>query len=50
MIIVIDYDMGNVGSVLNMLKKIGTEARLSQCPEDLLLARKFILLGVSHSI
>jgi glutamine amidotransferase len=46
MIIVIDYDMGNVGSVLNMLKKAGAEARLSHGPEDLLEADKLILPGV----
>ncbi len=46
MIIVIDYDMGNIGSVLNMLKKVGAEAKLSQCPEDLLLADKLVLPGV----
>ena len=46
MIIVIDYDMGNVGSVLNMLKKTGAEARLSRGPEDILEADKLILPGV----
>lgn len=46
MILVIDYDMGNVGSVLNMLKKVGAEARLSRSPEDLLQASKLILPGV----
>jgi glutamine amidotransferase len=46
MIVVIDYDMGNVGSVINMLKRIGVEAKLSQTPDDLLLASKLILPGV----
>ncbi len=46
MIVVIDYDMGNIGSVLNMLKKVGAEAKLSRCPEDLLGANKLILPGV----
>lgn len=44
--IVIDYGMGNVGSILNMLKKIGTPARLSQGPEDILAAERIILPGV----
>jgi glutamine amidotransferase len=46
MIVVIDYDMGNVGSVINMLKKVGAEARLSQGPQDLWDAEKLVLPGV----
>jgi glutamine amidotransferase len=38
--------MGNVGSVLNMLKKIGVNAMLSSGPEDLLKADRLILPGV----
>ena len=44
--IVIDYGMGNVGSILNMLKKIGVPAELSTRPADLLRADKIILPGV----
>ena len=43
---VIDYGMGNVGSILNMLKKIGVPASLSRGPDDVLLAEKIILPGV----
>ncbi len=46
MIVVIDFEMGNVGSILNMLKKIGVEAMLSINPEDLLKADRIILPGV----
>jgi imidazoleglycerol phosphate synthase glutamine amidotransferase subunit HisH len=46
MIVVIDYNMGNIGSVLNMCKKVGIEARLSKGPEDLNHADKLILPGV----
>jgi glutamine amidotransferase len=46
MIVVIDYGMGNIGSVLNMLKKIGAEAAISPRPEDILAADKLILPGV----
>lgn len=28
-IIIIDYQVGNIGSIINMLKKIGSEAKLS---------------------
>jgi glutamine amidotransferase len=46
MVTIIDYGMGNVGSVLNMLKKIGVNAMLSSNPEDLLQAERLILPGV----
>lgn len=46
MVTIIDYGMGNVGSVLNMLKKIGVKAMLSSGPEDLLKADRLILPGV----
>ena len=45
-IIVIDYGMGNLGSILNMLKKIGARAALSKEPDDVLNAEKIILPGV----
>ena len=46
MIIVIDYGMGNVGSVLNMLKKVGAEASSSSDPRTIAQAQKLILPGV----
>lgn len=46
MVLVIDYGMGNVGSVLNMLRKLGAEAKLSASPADLAAADRFILPGV----
>jgi len=45
-IAVIDYEMGNVGSVLNMLRKIRIEAKLTRDPRDLDQARGIILPGV----
>jgi glutamine amidotransferase len=45
-VIVIDYGMGNVGSILNMLKKVGVSARLSRSPEDVLVAEGIVLPGV----
>jgi glutamine amidotransferase len=38
--------MGNLGSILNMLKKVGVPARLSDGPGDILRAGKIILPGV----
>lgn len=46
MLIVIDYKMGNVGSILNMLKKIGVEAKVSSNLSDIENAEKLILPGV----
>ncbi len=47
MIIIIDYGMGNVGSILNMLKKVGAPAaKVSADPKDIEQADKLILPGV----
>lgn len=46
MIVVVDYDTGNVASVLNMLKKAGAEAQVSRDPQVLRRARKLVLPGV----
>lgn len=46
MIAVIDYGMGNVGSIINMLNKIGVSAILTDDHEQLLKADKLILPGI----
>lgn len=46
MITVIDYGMGNIGSVLNMLKRIGVEATASRDPQGIRDASRIILPGV----
>jgi glutamine amidotransferase len=46
MIVIIDYGLGNLGSIKNMLKKIGTEALISSNPSDIKRAEKLILPGV----
>jgi imidazole glycerol-phosphate synthase subunit HisH len=46
MITIIDYRMGNIGSILNMLKRLGQPARISSRPEDIRSAMKLILPGV----
>lgn len=48
MIVIIDYGVGNVGSVLNMLRKIGARARISGNADDIRAADKLILPGVGH--
>ena len=46
MIAVINYGMGNVGSILNMLSKIGVPAGISSDPKEIADAEKLILPGV----
>lgn len=46
MIVVVDYGMGNVGSVLNMLHKVGAEAIISSNIHDVNAATKLVLPGV----
>ncbi len=48
MINIIDYGVGNVGSVLNMLRKVGARARVSGATADIEAADKLILPGVGH--
>ena len=46
MIAIIDYGMGNLGSIVNMIKKIGGKAIISSDPKEIEDARKVILPGV----
>ena len=46
MIIIIDFGMGNVGSILNMLTRIGASVRISGDKDDIARAGKLILPGV----
>ena len=46
MIVIVDYGMGNLGSILNMLKKIGVSARVSSDTHEIEAAEKLILPGV----
>ena len=47
MIAVIDYGVGNLGSIINMFKKIGmVETMSATTPDDLKKADKYILPGV----
>ena len=43
---IIDYGVGNLGSILNMFKKIGVEAKLTQSINDVIDAKKLLLPGV----
>lgn len=46
MIVVVDYGAGNIGSVLNMIRKVGGQATASAKPEELRSAQKILLPGV----
>jgi glutamine amidotransferase len=46
MIVVVDYKMGNIGSILNMFKKIGISATSSSSSDQIEKAEKLILPGV----
>jgi imidazole glycerol-phosphate synthase subunit HisH len=46
MIVVVDYGMGNLGSIVNMVRKIGHSATISADPEVIGRAEKLILPGV----
>jgi glutamine amidotransferase len=46
MIVVVDYKMGNIGSILNMLRKAGHQAEVSADPARIAAASRLILPGV----
>ena len=46
MITIVDYGTSNLGSMQNMLKKVGAESRIATSPDDLLDADKIIVPGV----
>ncbi len=46
MIVIIDYGLGNLRSVAGAVRKLGFDPLISNRPEDLLKAEKFILPGV----
>jgi glutamine amidotransferase len=48
MIAIIDYKMGNLGSIFNMLKRIGIKSQITSEPDEISHAHKIILPGVGH--
>jgi imidazole glycerol-phosphate synthase subunit HisH len=48
MIVIVDYDTGNLASIKNMLAKIGRPATISADPDTIAGAEKLILPGVGH--
>jgi imidazole glycerol-phosphate synthase subunit HisH len=48
MVAILDYGIGNINSIFNMLKKIGAQAVITSDPERIQQADKLILPGVGH--
>ena len=48
MIVVVDYGVGNLFSVSNMIRKAGGEVCVSRDPDEILAADKLLLPGVGH--
>jgi len=46
MVVIVDYNMGNLGSISNMLKKIDVDGVISSDPDTIYQADKLILPGV----
>ncbi|WP_417559034.1 imidazole glycerol phosphate synthase subunit HisH [Mesoflavibacter zeaxanthinifaciens] len=46
MVTIVDYGMGNLGSVFNMFKKIGVESKITSNLEEIKDAEKILLPGV----
>lgn len=46
MITIVNYGMGNLGSMLNMFKRIGVNARIESAPAVIQQAQKLVLPGV----
>lgn len=46
MITIVNYHMGNLGSISNMLKKLGIPSKITADPQDIAAASKLILPGV----
>ena len=48
MIVIVDYKMGNLGSISNIIKKIGHKSIITSDPSIISSAEKIILPGVGH--
>ena len=46
MVTIIDYGVGNIGSIANMLKKVGSDSAITSDPEQIAKAEKIVLCGI----
>ena len=48
MLVIVDYKVGNLGSLLNMIKRAGGSAMISERAEDLVKADRIVLPGIGR--
>lgn len=48
MVTIIDYDAGNIRSIVNMLRTLGVKSQVSSDPTEIGAAHRLILPGVGH--
>ncbi len=46
MVVILDYNVGNVSSIQNMIKRVGGQSKISADPKDIATASALILPGV----
>ncbi len=47
-ITIVNYGMGNLGSIVNMLKKVGVQSTIASTEDEIARAERIILPGVGH--
>jgi glutamine amidotransferase len=47
-VVIVDYGMGNIGSIRNMLRHVGASSRVACTPDELPVSGGIILPGVGH--
>jgi len=47
-ITIVNYGLGNVGSIFNMLRRIGVKSQITSDPDEIAKAKRIILPGVGH--
>ena len=48
MIVIVDYKTANLGSLVNICKRLGLAARVAEKPADLMGAERIVLPGIGH--
>lgn len=48
MVAIVDYNAGNIGSLVKILQKLGAEVTIASTPDAVLAADRLILPGVGH--
>ncbi len=48
MIVIVDYKTANLGSLINIFRRIGVSARVAQTPGELAGAERIVLPGIGH--